>query len=339
MNYYKNTPVEEWTRANIIDHYRGEKIITLQQRAKTLDTIKKDLQKVTADSEFDLTRRNKAQTILNNWSVAETLSLQRIAQLLVEDDSKGVVSAKFFNKSPLWTDILVSLYIIRAYEMINSVFNKNWSSAFKTNKRRLNGNEISNKIGIIRAKQQLRAIKNSAEQVDIFQKQFNEDTQKRSLENRDDHEVRGKKIKTSLPSIEIIKTWNSERLIEFLKEQNLFLCEKHFDILRSQGVTGYSFPTFTKEEFQECGLEIGPSKALATLINDIHNEATKSVAIEIKFDRKDSHDENFKALRKELSEKIRGSLREELSEELRESIRNLRESLCKDLCYKLNEVE
>ncbi|CAG8692160.1 12839_t:CDS:2, partial [Funneliformis mosseae] len=244
MNYYKNTPVKEWMRANIIDHYRGEKIITLQQRAKTLDTIKKDLQKVTADSEFDLTRRNKAQTILNNWSVAETLNLQRIAQLLVEDDSKGV-------------DILVSLYIIRAYEMINSVFNKNWSSAFKMNKRQLNGNEISNKIGIICAKQQLRAIKNSAEQVDIFQKQFNEDTQKRSLENRDDHEVREKK--------------------------------------------------------------------------------------------KDSHDENFKALRKELSEKIRRtlhdelsedireSLREEFSEELRESIRNLRESLCKDLCYKLNE--
>ncbi|CAG8741734.1 6331_t:CDS:1, partial [Funneliformis mosseae] len=48
--------------------YRGEKIITLQQRAKTLDLIKKDLQKVTADLEFDLTCRNKAQTILNNWS-------------------------------------------------------------------------------------------------------------------------------------------------------------------------------------------------------------------------------------------------------------------------------
>ncbi|CAG8536880.1 678_t:CDS:2 [Diversispora eburnea] len=38
---------------------------------------------------------------------------------------------------------------------------------------------------MIRTKQQLNAVKNSANQIDIFQNQFNEDSRKRSLESRD----------------------------------------------------------------------------------------------------------------------------------------------------------
>ncbi|CAG8704167.1 6596_t:CDS:2 [Funneliformis mosseae] len=159
----------------------------------------------------------------------------------------------------------------------------------------VNDNKISNKIRIIRAKQQLCTIKNSVEQVDIFQKQFNEDTQKHSLENCDNHKMQEKK---------------------FLKEQNLFLCKKHFDILRSQEVTSYSFLIFINEEFQKCRLEIGSSKVLVTLINDIHNEAN-------------NHDENFKVLCKELSEKICRSLYDELSEDIHES---LCEEFSKELC-------
>lgn len=55
-------------------------------------------------------------------------------------------------------------------------------------------NRTYKKIGVVRVKQQLNAIKNSANQIDIFQKQFIYDSQKRPEQTNDeqtDEEILG----------------------------------------------------------------------------------------------------------------------------------------------------
>ena len=73
LNFYRITPVHEWTCANLVDYYHKENIYKL---SKILDCVKKNLTKV-ADVEFgfDVTRRMKAQKLLNNWEVGSQLLL------------------------------------------------------------------------------------------------------------------------------------------------------------------------------------------------------------------------------------------------------------------------
>ncbi|CAG8484267.1 10858_t:CDS:2 [Ambispora gerdemannii] len=92
---------------------------------------------------FDVTRRRKAQGILNNWKI-------------------------------LFTD--------------------DWSASVK---KVYKPHQIHNRIRIVRVKQQLDAIKNSADQVDTFQKQFVDDSRKRTPDNDDltDEETLMKKVR------------------------------------------------------------------------------------------------------------------------------------------------
>jgi hypothetical protein len=47
----------------------------------------------------------------------------------------------------------------------------------------------------------------------------------------------------------LVENWNTETLIDFLKEQNLKLDDKkHYDILRKQEVTGQDFLELTEEK-------------------------------------------------------------------------------------------
>jgi hypothetical protein len=47
----------------------------------------------------------------------------------------------------------------------------------------------------------------------------------------------------------LVENWDTETLINFLKEQNLKLDDKkHYDILRKQEVDGQAFLELTKEE-------------------------------------------------------------------------------------------
>jgi len=68
MDFYKDRAVEDWTCKNLVEFYRitsGQK-----DRKKLLDSINKDLEKVKeANSEFDPTRKRKAQRIIDNWKV------------------------------------------------------------------------------------------------------------------------------------------------------------------------------------------------------------------------------------------------------------------------------
>ncbi|RUP46781.1 hypothetical protein BC936DRAFT_146531 [Jimgerdemannia flammicorona] len=67
MDFYK-IPVDNWTCANIVEHYKSE--LPKTTRKILFDHIKKDLQRVAlASSGFDVTRREKAQEILDSWMV------------------------------------------------------------------------------------------------------------------------------------------------------------------------------------------------------------------------------------------------------------------------------
>src|SRR5436190_851322 len=61
----------------------------------------------------------------------------------------------------------------------------------------------------------------------------------------------------------LVENWDTETLIDFLKEQNLKLEKKHFDILREEEINGLSFLDLTSEDFEHYGFKGGPATLLA----------------------------------------------------------------------------
>jgi hypothetical protein len=61
----------------------------------------------------------------------------------------------------------------------------------------------------------------------------------------------------------LVENWDTETLIDFLKEQNLKLEKKHFDILREEEINGLSFLDLTREDFERYGFKGGPATLLA----------------------------------------------------------------------------
>ena len=48
---------------------------------------------------------------------------------------------------------------------------------------------------------------------------------------------------------DVVKDFNTEELIEYLKKKNLKLEESHFEILRKEEISGLAFLDTTKEDF------------------------------------------------------------------------------------------
>src|SRR5690242_2566993 len=62
----------------------------------------------------------------------------------------------------------------------------------------------------------------------------------------------------------LVENWDTETLIDFLKEQNLKLDDKkHYDVLRNREIDGQVFIDMSKEDFMQAGLEMGPAIKLA----------------------------------------------------------------------------
>jgi hypothetical protein len=61
----------------------------------------------------------------------------------------------------------------------------------------------------------------------------------------------------------LVENWDTETLVDFLKEQNLKLEKKHFDILREEEINGLSFLDLTREDFERYGFKGGPATLLA----------------------------------------------------------------------------
>src|SRR5271166_2488672 len=62
----------------------------------------------------------------------------------------------------------------------------------------------------------------------------------------------------------LVENWDTETLIDFLKEQNLKLDDKkHYDILRKEEIIGLSFLDLNEEKFRSVGFALGPATLLA----------------------------------------------------------------------------
>ena len=66
---------------------------------------------------------------------------------------------------------------------------------------------------------------------------------------------------------------DTEKLIDFLREQTLFLNNKHFEILREREIAGCDFLKMDKQDFKECGLEIGPAMRLADFAKKLNDQS------------------------------------------------------------------
>ncbi|RGB39000.1 hypothetical protein C1646_665020 [Rhizophagus diaphanus] len=68
---------------------------------------------------------------------------------------------------------------------------------------------------------------------------------------------------------DIVKDFNTEELIEYLKKKDLKLNETHFKILRKEEIAGSDFLNTTKEEFQSYGMKAGLAKRLVEFIESL----------------------------------------------------------------------
>ena len=68
---------------------------------------------------------------------------------------------------------------------------------------------------------------------------------------------------------DVVKDFNTEELIEYLKKKDLKLNETHFKILRKEEIAGSDFLNTTKEEFQSYSMKAGPAKRLVEFIKSL----------------------------------------------------------------------
>jgi hypothetical protein len=61
----------------------------------------------------------------------------------------------------------------------------------------------------------------------------------------------------------LVENWDTETLIDFLKEQNLKLDDDDLGILRNEKITGLSFLDMTEEKLRSYGFKGGPATLLA----------------------------------------------------------------------------
>ncbi|GBC14895.1 hypothetical protein GLOIN_2v1695250 [Rhizophagus irregularis DAOM 181602=DAOM 197198] len=74
-----------------------------------------------------------------------------------------------------------------------------------------------------------------------------------------------------------IKKYKTEALIDFLrKEEDLGLNDDDFEIIRKRKIMGRDFLKTSKEEFEHCGLEMGPAKRLADFAKECKDKKLKA---------------------------------------------------------------
>ena len=74
----------------------------------------------------------------------------------------------------------------------------------------------------------------------------------------------------------LVENWDTETLINFLKEQNLKLEKKHFDILREEEINSLSFLDLTREDFERYGFKGGPATLLAKEVQTLKEKPKRA---------------------------------------------------------------
>jgi hypothetical protein len=65
---------------------------------------------------------------------------------------------------------------------------------------------------------------------------------------------------------DVVKDFNTEKLIDYLKRKDLKLKKSHFKILCKKEITGLAFLKLTKENFCSIGFALGLAIVLAEFI-------------------------------------------------------------------------
>ncbi|RGB36908.1 hypothetical protein C1646_757502 [Rhizophagus diaphanus] len=68
---------------------------------------------------------------------------------------------------------------------------------------------------------------------------------------------------------DIVKDFNTEKLIDYLGRKDLKLKESHFKILRKEKITGLAFLKLTKEDFRSIGFALGLATVFAEFIEGL----------------------------------------------------------------------
>ncbi|CAG8843309.1 21304_t:CDS:2, partial [Gigaspora margarita] len=76
--------------------------------------------------------------------------------------------------------------------------------------------------------------------------------------------------------VEEFKEKDKEKLIDFLQKQNLFLSEKHFETLHKKEIVGHDFIKMDKQDFKECGLELGLAIRFADFVKKFNDQMKNS---------------------------------------------------------------
>ena len=68
---------------------------------------------------------------------------------------------------------------------------------------------------------------------------------------------------------DVIKNFNTEKLIDYLRRKNLKLDKDDIKILRKEKISGLAFLELTEEKFRSIGLALGPATTLAKFIKGL----------------------------------------------------------------------
>ncbi|CAG8790446.1 18694_t:CDS:2, partial [Gigaspora rosea] len=79
---------------------------------------------------------------------------------------------------------------------------------------------------------------------------------------------------SAFPPVDLVKEWDTEQLIDFLRKQSLKMKETHFTILQEQEVTGLAFLRLNVDKLiaHPYNLPGGPAETIAELIDKIKGE-------------------------------------------------------------------
>ncbi|KAF0392168.1 Protein kinase-like domain containing protein [Gigaspora margarita] len=84
----------------------------------------------------------------------------------------------------------------------------------------------------------------------------------------------------NLLSVEDVQEWKKAGVIKFLQENKdkLDLDDDDIDIIKKNKVAGPDLLNYSKEEFRECGLQMGPAKRIFDYVNKIKGEGQATTA-------------------------------------------------------------
>lgn len=76
------------------------------------------------------------------------------------------------------------------------------------------------------------------------------------------------------PSVEEVQKWSPGKVINFLKhkQDDLFLKDKHIEVIEDQEVAGRDFLELNVEKLTKYGLKGGPAERIEGLTRDIKSE-------------------------------------------------------------------